>query len=84
MIRNVTATRAKRLWVPVTYACRVEPCALQAQTGLHMRRGCFVHANVKHNMCHGKIRLAGAEGIEPPAVGFGNRCSTAELHPCRQ
>ncbi len=25
--------------------------------------------------------VAGVEGIEPPALGFGDRCSTAELHP---
>ena len=83
MTHNVTTTRAKRLWVPLTYACRVEPYPGQAQARLHMRRGRFVHADVQHNMCHEKIRLAGAEGIEPPAVGFGNRCSTAELHPCK-
>lgn len=25
--------------------------------------------------------MARVEGIEPPARGFGDRCSTSELHP---
>lgn len=25
--------------------------------------------------------LAGIEGIEPPTFGFGDHCSTTELHP---
>ena len=69
---------------PKAYASPIKSRTRQAETSPHVRCIHYVHINVEHNLCHGGIRLAGAEGIEPPAVGFGNRCSTAELHPCRQ
>ena len=42
----------------------------------------LLHANVRsrgHEAClkmKGQVALAGAEGLEPTTLGFGDRCST--------